>query len=101
LAHEQVSDSTIDRERGGDKAAPKNGVARLPMSIEPELMPLVVAMFRETSVTRSTTLHGTAMLKRFEPTYRSRESAAANCTTDPTIRREWMTLHVGDDVRNC
>lgn len=47
LAHGQVTiQRSIDRELGGDKA-PKNGMARLPMSIEAELIPLLVAMCRE------------------------------------------------------
>ncbi|MFI5296729.1 MAG: tyrosine-type recombinase/integrase [Polyangiales bacterium] len=47
LAHEQVTiQRSIDRELGGDKA-PKNGMARVPMSIEPTLLPLIRAMRRE------------------------------------------------------
>ena len=46
VGHEQVTiQRSISRELGTDKA-PKNGMARLPMSIEPELMPLLKAMRR-------------------------------------------------------
>lgn len=47
LAHGQVTiQRSVDREQGGFKA-PKNGMARLPMAIEPNLIPLLTVMHRE------------------------------------------------------
>ncbi len=97
LAHEQVTiQRSISRELGTEKA-PKNGMARLPMSIEPELMPLLVAMKRESGgkgrlFGRLASESDLAGLLRADLLLAavSRHELHHNSKDPP---REWMTMH--------
>lgn len=96
LAHQQVTiQRSMDRELGGYKA-PKNGMARLPMSIERRVMPLIVAMHREAGGVGQ--VFGEAAGSRDAQNLRD-DLLLAGVTrhelhnASKTPPREWMTLH--------
>lgn len=87
---------SIDRELGGEKA-PKSGIARVPMDIEPELLPLVLTMFHE-SGGKGRVLPGLGDDREYARTLRADLVLAGvmrhelhNQSKDPP--REWMTMH--------
>lgn len=97
IGHEQVTiQRSISRELGTDKA-PKNGMARLPMSIEPELMPLLKAMKSESGgkgriFGRLASESDLAGLLRADLLLAgvNRYELHHNASDPP---REWMTMH--------